>query len=98
MSFDKLRIRSSGRSVRAGHSRSLPANQNATPIYRERRRMALGKGPAWDTPAQIDGLPPKNWKDREGVTMRGTFSQCARQPNTATSREISPPTNRLEKY
>jgi len=41
--------------------------------------MALGKGPTWDTPAQIDGLPAKNWKDREGVTMRGTFSQCVKR-------------------
>jgi len=40
--------------------------------------MPVGKGPAWDTPAQIDGLPAKNWTTREGVTMRGTFSACVR--------------------
>jgi hypothetical protein len=41
--------------------------------------MALGKGPDWLTPATIDGLPAKNWTTREGVTMRGTFSQCVKR-------------------
>ncbi len=41
--------------------------------------MPVGKGPAWDTPAQIDGLPAKNWTTREGVTMRGTFSACVKR-------------------
>jgi hypothetical protein len=38
--------------------------------------MPLGKGPSWSTPATLDGLRAKNWTTREGVTMRGTFSQC----------------------
>jgi hypothetical protein len=41
--------------------------------------MPVGKGPSWNTPAQIDGLPAKNWKTREGVTMRGTFSACIKR-------------------
>ena len=28
--------------------------------------------PAWDTPAQLDGLPIRHWKRRTGVTERGT--------------------------
>ena len=43
------------------------------------RCMAIGEGPAWYTPVQIDGLPPKNWRDRDSVTMRGAFSQSAKR-------------------
>jgi hypothetical protein len=31
--------------------------------------MGLGKGPAWLTPARLNGLPAKNWKTREGATL-----------------------------
>jgi hypothetical protein len=32
--------------------------------------------PTWDTPARIDGLPAKNWKTREGVTLAATLADC----------------------
>ena len=41
--------------------------------------MPVGKGPSWDTPATLDGLPPKSWKTREGVSMSGTFSHCMKR-------------------
>ena len=57
----------------------LPLRKEIDALTRERTRMALGKGPSWSTQATIDGLPAKNWTTREGVTMRGTFSQCVKR-------------------
>jgi hypothetical protein len=47
---------------------SHPCEQKPTP-YRERLRMPVSKGPSWDTPARLNGLPAKNWKTREGATL-----------------------------
>ena len=41
--------------------------------------MGIGKGPSWDTPARLDGLPAKNWSTREGVSLQGTFSACLKR-------------------
>lgn len=38
--------------------------------------MAVSKGPSWDTPARLNGLPAKNWKSREGVTLCAPLAAC----------------------
>jgi hypothetical protein len=39
-------------------------------------RMPVSKGPDWSTPARLNGLPAKNWKSREGVTLCAPLSAC----------------------
>jgi len=41
--------------------------------------MPLSKGPSWDTPARLDGLPAKNWTTREGVTLCAPLSACLKR-------------------
>jgi hypothetical protein len=41
--------------------------------------MVLSKGPDWDSPARLDGLPVKNWTTREGATLCAPFSACVKR-------------------
>jgi hypothetical protein len=51
-----------------------PCEQNEA--QKRSARVATGKGPSWDTPARLDGLPAKNWITREESTLCAPFSVC----------------------
>jgi hypothetical protein len=48
----------------------------STAGFCQRQQESALSNPSWDTPARLNGLPCRNWKKREGVTLDGTLDEC----------------------